>query len=200
MKQIVFLISAIAMVLAGPDPNCMPFNAPKDATFADCCQLKVEQIPADIITKCEASVPKPSGPPPPPPSDGKGPRPPPIAALCMAECALKETKIFVDGNIDKNAAITFLSAKDPSVKSTVETAVNYCADKIKNMPGPPNNSTGPAPPCSFIPMFATGCIYGQIYKTCGDKLNAQPDTCKSLLDFANKCDWVPPMKCKMSDV
>jgi hypothetical protein len=54
--------------MAGPDPTCMPFNAPKNVTFADCCQMKVEMIPADVMAKCEAAAPKPPGP---PPSDGK---------------------------------------------------------------------------------------------------------------------------------
>jgi hypothetical protein len=91
--------------------------------------------------------------------------------------------------------LNFHKIHKPTPFQAVEAAVNYCADKVKEMPGPKD---GPAPPCSFTPMFLTGCVYGQIYKACGSQIVAK-DECTKLSEFAKKCDWVPPMKCKMGE-
>ena len=40
------------------DPACAPFNLPKNATFIDCCQMKVQMIPSDVFQKCAAQFPK----------------------------------------------------------------------------------------------------------------------------------------------
>lgn len=42
---------------------------------------------------------------------------PPPMVCCVTECVLKELKIFVDGKIDSNAAITQLIGSDSSLKS-----------------------------------------------------------------------------------
>lgn len=48
-------------VFASPpdmDPACAPFNLPRNATFNDCCQIKVQMIPSDVFQKCAAQFPK----------------------------------------------------------------------------------------------------------------------------------------------
>lgn len=53
---------------------------------------------------------------PPPSQDGKPMGPPPMVC-CITECVMKELKIFVDGKIDTNAAVTQLIGSDSSLKS-----------------------------------------------------------------------------------
>lgn len=67
------------------------------------------------------------------------------------------------------------------------------ADKLKEE----FSKLPPAPgaTCSFIPGIFVGCLYGQIYKAC--PTIADKAECKSLSDFAKKCDWVPPIAMKM---
>ncbi|KAL7046444.1 hypothetical protein ACKWTF_002571 [Chironomus riparius] len=191
MKQIIVAVAVIALVFAHPpdmDPACAPFNLPKNATFSDCCQMKVQMIPTDVFQKCASQFPK--HPPPPPAQDGKPMGPPPMVC-CITECVMKELKVFVDGKVDVNAAVTQLIGSDSSLKSTAESAVNYCVNKTSTMPSPPPS---PGATCSPIPMMMIGCVYGQIYKNCGSQIVPNKPECTQLSDFAKKCDWVPPMK------
>lgn len=86
-------------------------------TPAQCCQLP-ELIPQSVFQKCEAANPKP------PPKTG--PMMPKgklrenicspllklsILGCCISECVMNETKIMANGNLDKAAAVKYLTEK-----------------------------------------------------------------------------------------
>lgn len=49
---------------------------------------------------------------------------PPPMVCCITECVMKELKVFVDGKIDTNAAVSQLIGSDSSLKS-VSRKLNF---------------------------------------------------------------------------
>ena len=56
---------------------------------------------------------------------------PPPMVCCVTECVMKELKIFVDGKIDSNAAVTQLIGSDTSLKSV--SILKYLKLQIFNL-------------------------------------------------------------------
>ena len=100
----------------------------------DCCEMPA-LIDTDIVEKCKAAFPRPSGPPPtglpsgPPPPKG-GPK-----GCCMSECIMNSTGILVNGKVDKIVAQKVMAQNlqgDAAWVLVINNAIDKCQlDGIK---------------------------------------------------------------------
>lgn len=135
-----------------------------------------------------------------------------ISGCCMSECVMNETKILVNGKLDKDAAVKYISeqlkgdteaikvrAVSIMLRSTIKlfilqaatTAINFCENEGNTLKAEFDEmakmNAGNDKACNMISGFLIGCVSGQVFKNCPkDKFGADP-ACEAIKSFVDKC-------------
>lgn len=130
---------------------------------------------------------------------------------------MNETKILVNGKLDKDAAVKYVSEQlkgdAEAIKVSSSTivailiewryqvataAIDYCESEGNNKKAEFDEFAKQRPAteksCNMISGYLIGCVSGQVFKNCPkDKFGADP-ACNEIKSFVDKCGFLYPGK------